>query len=122
MSKFKSCEEFRIALLNKIEDRMTARYSDTTDPFWVSESLMGGYYNASKVAVDGYDEACNLIEKTGPLSTETVEEYARRVELSLQKLKKKFSDDLDDEDGFAAGAVGTAICMIHELAQLVPEN
>jgi len=122
MTTLKSCEEFQDSLLDSIEKKMAAKYSDTFDPFWRSESLMGGYYNAAKAAVDGYAEACNLIERICPLADETVQEYASRLELSLQKLKKRFSDDSDDEDGFAAGAVVTAINMVQELAQFPEGN
>ena len=116
MHEYKSCEEFRKALLCSIEERRSVRSQDIDDPFW-SSGLFGGGYNAARWSVRGGSAAIDLLEETVPLPDETVEQYADRLEEKLKVLKNEFYSDPDDEDGFATGAVVDAIFMLQKLRE-----
>ena len=102
MKDFTSCEEFRAWVLQQVDPRgLSDDEDDDLDPMdcFEGEPSMLGW------AERGRYRAITIIKETTPFPDETVTIYAKRIETSLHALKDEFCQDVDDEDGFGAGAV-----------------
>jgi hypothetical protein len=113
MEQTDSSEEakrLRLILLEYIEHRSLERLEKSMDPFWTS-----GSYNAGRWSLRGLGAARGIIAQAIPLTGETLESYAARLEKELLIKKRRFMDDPDDEDGFGVGAVTDVLYRLSEL-------
>lgn len=65
--------------------------------------------------MQGVTASCRSVERTNPIPSETVKQYAKRLEEGLQVIRQDFYHDPDDEDGFGSGAVVDVINMVKRL-------
>lgn len=112
MPEFKSCEEFRNSILKKMDEGRNHRFLN--DDSWDLDCF-DGEPGEQGWAERGRYRAIGVIKRTSPISEETIDLYAKRLELALEALKDEFCRVADDEDGFGASAVSDFIVAVQKL-------